>query len=101
MKWISVFSRNYPRSKHRFSDSVLPLVEWLSQSSLWKPYHEYKSAWLNPVIEEVLLCEQEIGNAQQNTHDVAVRNIIDGDIKTVGRVPRKTDIFTGYMQFDF
>ena len=31
---------------------------------------------------------REIGNAH-NTHAVAVRNISDGDIKTVGYVPHK------------
>ena len=31
---------------------------------------------------------RKIGNAH-DTHAVAVRNIIDGDIKTVGRVPLK------------
>ena len=51
-------------------------------------YHENKIAWLNPVIEEELSCKQEIGNAH-DTHAVAVRNIIDGDIKTVGHVPHK------------
>ena len=34
-----------------------------------------------------------MGNAH-NTHAVAVRNIIDGDIKTVRHVPRKTDTDT-------
>ena len=27
-------------------------------------YHVYKSIWLNPVMEEELSCEREIGNAQ-------------------------------------
>ena len=40
----------------------------------------YKSAWLNPVIEEELLCKREIGNAH-DTHAVAVRNIVDEDIE--------------------
>ena len=47
-----------------------------------------KSAWLNPVIEEEISYKWEIGNAH-DTHAVAVRNIIDEDIKAVGRVPRK------------
>ena len=48
--------------------------------------YQYKSA--NPaVIEEQLLCKREIGNAH-DTHALAVRNIIDEDIKTFGRVPR-------------
>ena len=40
------------------------------------------------VIEEELSCEREIVNAH-DTHAYAVRNIIDGDIKTVGQVPCK------------
>ena len=50
----------------------------------------YKIVWLNPwpVIEDELSCEQDIGNSN-NTHAVAVRNITDGDIKTVGHVPCK------------
>ena len=51
-------------------------------------YHEYKSVWINPVIEEELLCEWEIGNAH-DTHAVAVCKIIDGDMKVVGHVPCK------------
>ena len=51
-------------------------------------YHKNKIVWLNPVIEEELSCKREIGNAH-DTHAVAVRNIIDGDIKTVGHVPHK------------
>ena len=47
--------------------------------------YQYKSAWLNPVIEEELSCKREIGNAY-DTHAVAVRNIIDEDIKTLGHV---------------
>ena len=39
-------------------------------------------------IEEEFSCKLEIGNAH-DTHAVAVRNIIDADIKTVGHVPRK------------
>lgn len=51
-------------------------------------YHEYKSVWINPIAEEELSCEREIRNAH-DTHAVAVAKIIDGDIKTVGHVPRK------------
>ena len=46
--------------------------------------YQYKSAWLNPVIEEELSCKREIGNAH-DTHALAVRNIIDEDIKTFRR----------------
>ena len=42
--------------------------------------YQYKSARLNPVIEEELSCKREIGNAY-DTHALAVRNIIDEDIK--------------------
>ena len=51
-------------------------------------YHENKIVWLNPVIKEELSCKWEMGNTH-DTRAVAVRNIIDGDIKTVGHVPRK------------
>ena len=51
-------------------------------------YHKNKIVWLNPVIEEELSCKRKTGNAH-NTHAVAVRNIVDGDTKTVGHVPRK------------
>ena len=37
-------------------------------------------------IEEELSCKQEIGNTH-DTHAVAVRNIIDGNIKVVEHVP--------------
>ena len=37
----------------------------------------------------------EIGNAH-DTHALAVHNIIDEDIKTFGRVPRKISAGTGY-----
>ena len=50
--------------------------------------YQYKSAWLNPVIEEELLCKWEIGNVH-DTHALAVHNIIDKYIKTFGHVPRK------------
>ena len=62
--------------------------------------YQYRSAWLNPVIEEELSCKREIGNAH-NTHALAVRNIIDEDIKTFGRVSRKISAGTGYARFDF
>ena len=61
------------------------------------PGYQYKSAWLNPVIEEELSCKQEIGNA----HDTHVRNIIDEDIKTFGRVPCKISADTRHGRLDF
>ena len=51
-------------------------------------YHEYKSIWENPSIGETLICEREIGNCY-DTHAVAIKKTIEGDIKTVGHVPRK------------
>ena len=61
--------------------------------------YQYKSA--NPaVIEEQLSCKREIEIAH-DTHALAVRNIIDEDIKTFGRVPRKISAGTGYARFDF
>ena len=63
-------------------------------------HDQYKSAWLNPVIEEELSCKREIGNAH-DTHALAVRNIIDEDIKTFGHVPHKISAGTGHGRFDF
>ena len=50
--------------------------------------YQYKNTWLNPVIKEELSCKWEVGNAQ-DTHALAVHNIIDEDIKTFGRIPRR------------
>ena len=60
---------------------------YLKVNSLIRGY-QYKSTWLNPVIEEELSCKQEIGNAH-DTHALAVHNIIDEDIKTFGRISRR------------
>ena len=57
--------------------------------------YQYKSAWLNTVIEEELSCKREIGNAH-DTHALAMCNIIDEDIKTFGRVSRKISASTRY-----
>ena len=62
--------------------------------------YQYKSAWLNPVIEEELSCKREIRNVH-DTHALAMCNIIDEDIKTFGRVPRKIPAGTGYVRFNF
>ena len=51
-------------------------------------YHEYKSFWKNPSIGGSLICEQEISNCY-DTHAVAIKKTIEGDIKTVGHVQRK------------
>ena len=50
-------------------------------------YHEYKSIWLDPVMEEELSCEREIGNAH-DTHAVAICKTVNGEVKTVRHVPR-------------
>jgi len=39
------------------------------------------SMWANPIIEEDVSCQREIGNAH-DTHAVAVRKTIDGEINT-------------------
>ena len=51
-------------------------------------YHEYKVVWDNPVVGENLLCEREIGNPH-NTHAVAVKKVIDGNLTVVGHIPRR------------
>ena len=95
MKWISVF----PGIVLEISiDALIACCLW------WDGYlkvnhcgsHDpwlapYKSAWLNPVTEEELSCKRKIENAH-DTHVLAMRNIIDEDIKTFGHVqlvPRK------------
>ena len=51
-------------------------------------YHEYKSIWLNLVIQlEELLCEQKTGNAH-DAHAVAICKTIDWKIN-VGRAKEK------------
>ena len=61
-------------------------------------YHVYKSIWLNPVMEEELSCEWEIGNAQ-DTHAVAIRKTIDGEVKTVGQVPHTiSSIYSNFIR---
>ena len=54
--------------------------------SVIRGYHVFKSIWLNPVMEEELSCEREIGNTQ-DTHAVAMRKTIDGEVKTVIHIP--------------
>ena len=62
---------------------MLPSVSRLiTVEAMIRGYHENKIIWPNPVIEEELSCKREIGNSH-DIHAVAVRNIIDGDIKTV------------------
>ena len=59
-----------------------------SVESMIRGYHEYQSIWENPSIGESLICEREIGNCY-DTHAVAIKKTIEGDIKTAGHVPRK------------
>ena len=64
---------------------MLPSISRLiTVEAMIRGYHENEIVWLNPVIEEELSCKLEIRNKIGNAHDtyaVAVRNIIDGDIK--------------------
>ena len=50
-------------------------------------YHEYKTAWVNPTVGEVLSCEREAGNSH-NMYAVAFKKVIDGNYVVVGHVPR-------------
>ena len=59
-----------------------------SVESMIRGYHEYKSIWDNPSVCESLICEREVGNCY-DTHAVAIKKNIEGDIKTVGHIPRK------------
>ena len=52
-------------------------------------YHVYKDIWPNPIDEEQLTCEREVGNS----HDplaVAIKKLIDGSNMIIGHVPRRT-----------
>ena len=51
-------------------------------------YHQYKSIWENPVHDEKLSCTRDIGNSHEPMA-VAISKEIDGDIITVGCVPRR------------
>ena len=45
--------------------------------------NSYKPVWDNTVVGENLLCEREVGN-HHDTHAVAVKKIIDGNLTVVG-----------------
>lgn len=68
--------------------ALMMAISRFTIESMIRGYHEYQSIWLNPVMEEELSCEWEIGNAH-DTHAVAIRKTINGEIKTVGHVPRR------------
>ena len=53
-----------------------------------RSYHEYKLIWNNPVVGEDLLCEREVGNPH-DTHAVAVKKVIDGNLTVVGHIPQR------------
>ena len=58
-------------------------------------FHVYKNVW-EPTVDEVLLCEREIGNSH-DTFAVAVRN----SSEIVGHVPMQIpfiDLFNIYMK---
>ena len=60
----------------------------LSIESMIRGYHEYKLIWNNPVVEEDLLCECEVGNPH-DTHAVAVKKVIDGNLNIVRHIPQR------------
>ena len=90
MKWISVSTGIVLEIS---IDAVIACcLRWngyVKVNSLWKPWsmtiRQYKSTWLNPVIEEELLWKREIGNAH-DTHALALRNI-------VGEIQKLLDVF--------
>ena len=45
--------------------------------------NSYKLVWDDSVVGENLLCEREVGN-HHDTHAVAVKKIIDGNLTVVG-----------------
>ena len=50
-------------------------------------YHVYKEIWPNPINEEQLICEHEVGNSYDSLA-VAIMKLIDGSNTIVGHVPR-------------
>ena len=52
-----------------------------------REYHVYKDIWPNPVDEEQLTCECEVGNSHKPLA-VAIKKLIDGSNMIVGHVPR-------------
>ena len=69
------------------SDLVLDGCCLFSIESMIRGYHEYKSIWSDPMLEEELECKREPGNPH-DTHAVAVIKTISGSIATVGHLPR-------------
>lgn len=49
-------------------------------------YHEYKSIWESPAVDDDFLCEYEVGNPH-DTHAIAVKKDITGEIITVEHIP--------------
>ena len=60
-------------------------LDALSIVSMTHDYHKYKLIWNNPVVGEDLLCECEVGNPH-DTHTVAVKKVIDGNLTVVGHI---------------
>ena len=54
-------------------------------------YHEYSLIWNNPIVDEVLACERELG-ISRNPYAVAVTKTIGGERKVVGHMPRVSAI---------
>ena len=86
--------RNCPRNKHRSSDSVLRLVGWLSRLIHCGSHDPWLSVLKRMAKSTELLKKSFRANGKLELPTtlilcpLAVRNIIDEDIKTFGRVPR-------------
>ena len=53
--------------------------------SLYEPFLQF---WESPSVGERLACEREPGNAH-DTHAVAIKKVISGEIKIVGHIPKR------------
>ena len=51
-------------------------------------YHDYQPIWNNPLADEDLLREQEMGNSH-DLQAVAIKKTTDGTLEVVGHVPSK------------
>ena len=64
--------------------------------SMIRGYHEYKSIWSDPTLEEELECKREPGNPH-DTHPVAVIKTISGSSVTVGHLPRAISLICSIL----
>ena len=58
----------------------------IAVESMIRGYHKQKVAWDKPVHGENLVCGHGVGN-HHDTHAVAVKKAINGNLTVVGHIP--------------